>query len=84
MHKHSQSRIESMVESWANIGSGFFISLLMWVYVVSPIWDIETTPLDNLSIVCLFTVTSILRSYVWRRWFNRRLHAKLDKLFSAE
>lgn len=81
---HSQSRLESMVESWANIGSGFFISLLMWSFVVAPLWGLDTSPLDNLGITGLFTVTSVLRSYVWRRWFNRRLHTKLEKVFGAD
>lgn len=78
----SQSRIESLIESWANIGSGFIISYLMWVFVVGPLWNLETTPLDNLGIVTLFTVTSVIRSYVWRRWFNAKLHRRLEHAFN--
>ena len=28
-------------------------------------------PIDNLGITGLFTVVSVIRSYVWRRIFNR-------------
>ena len=84
MHLPSQSRIESLIEAWANIGSGFFISLFMWICVVTPLWGLKTSMLDNLGIVLLFTITSVLRSYVWRRWFNRRLHAKLEDIFETK
>jgi len=73
--------LESFIEQCFNIGSGFFISLMLWVLVVAPLWDLEVTFLDNLEITGLFTVVSVARSYVWRRYFNKRLHRRLDKLF---
>lgn len=66
-----QTRLESAIESFLNIGSGFFISLAVWVYIVGPLFKIETTGTDNLAITSIFTITSIIRSYVWRRLFNR-------------
>lgn len=79
---HSQSRVESFIESSLNIGSGFVISLLLWMYVVAPLFDVDVTFTDNLAITGMFTVTSVIRSYVWRRLFNKRLHRKLEQLFS--
>jgi hypothetical protein len=69
-----QTKIESLIESCINIASGFIISLLLWIYVVIPIWELEVTMLDNLSITALFTVSAIIRSYLWRRFFNAGLH----------
>ena len=65
-----QSRSESLVESALNIGSGFLLSWLMWVWVAAPLFAIEVRANESLAIVCLFTITSLIRSYLWRRAFN--------------
>jgi len=66
-----QSRTRSLIEQLLNIGSGFFISLMVWEFIVKPVWEIQTNFAENLSITALFTVVSIARSYAWRRLFNR-------------
>lgn len=65
-----QSRTQSLIEQLLNVSSGFILSLIVWVYVISPVWDIELSGQDNLLITCVFTVMSILRGYIWRRLFN--------------
>lgn len=73
-----QSRLESLIEQLLNIGSGFVVSLLLWSYVVVPLWGIQVSRQDNLAITALFTAASIIRGYVWRRLFNHmtwRKHA---------
>lgn len=55
-----------------NIGSGFFVSLVLWSLVVVPVWNLPVRMGDNLAITLLFTVVSVIRSYVWRRIFNNR------------
>jgi hypothetical protein len=67
----AQSRMMSLVEQFANIGSGFVISSLLWHFVVQPVWGIQTSVAENLQITLLFTVVSILRGYAWRRAFVR-------------
>lgn len=67
-----QSRRMSLIEQFANIGSGFVISSLMWHFVVQPFWNVETSIAENLQITTLFTVVSIARGYAWRRLFVRR------------
>jgi len=74
-----QSRTESAIETGLNIGSGFLISLAMWTWVVSQLWHIDTHLHDNLAITGLFTITSLLRSYIWRRCFNARLYHFLTR-----
>ncbi len=66
-----QSRTRSLIEQLLNIGSGFLISLLVWEFIVKPTWDIQTNFTENLNITLVFTVVSIVRSYIWRRLFNR-------------
>jgi len=69
-----QSKLSSLNESLINISSGFFVSLIIWIYVVAPLWNIEMTMLDNLGITGIFTVSAVIRSYMWRRIFNHHLH----------
>lgn len=69
-----QSRIESAVEAAMNVGLGFFISLGVWIWIVVPIWNLPVRPADNLVITCVFTVTSLMRSYALRRFFNNGWH----------
>lgn len=72
----TQSKKSSLLEQFFNVGSGFIISLCVWVYVVNPVWELNVTPADNIYITLLFTVVSIVRGYVWRRLFNKHLHKK--------
>lgn len=74
-----QSRLHSLIEQLLNIGSGFLISLCVWEFVVKPIWNIETSFVENLQITVLFTVVSLARSYAWRRAFNHFSHKNNKK-----
>lgn len=65
-----QSKTHSLIEQLVNVGSGFLISMFVWAFIVVPIWDLDTTFVDNLGIVIVFTVISVVRGYVWRRVFN--------------
>lgn len=67
-----QSRRMSLIEQFANIGSGFIISSILWHFVIQPLWNIETSVAENLQITTLFTVVSIARGYAWRRLFAVR------------
>jgi len=65
-----QSRLGSLIEQLLNTGSGFVLSLLTWEFIVKPVWHIQTNFAENLTITLLFTVISIARGYVVRRFFN--------------
>lgn len=76
-----QSRRASFIEALMNIGTGFFISLLVWTYIVAPLFNLPNSTGTNLAITSIFTVTSIIRSYIWRRVFNAiTLHYHNKKL----
>lgn len=65
-----QSRLHSFLEATANILIGSLISLLVQ-RLVFPLYGIQITLSQDIQIVAIFTVVSIVRSYVLRRVFNR-------------
>lgn len=65
----SQSRTHSMVEVTVNMIVGFWLSVLVQM-IVFPLYGYELKLHDNMAIVALFTIVSMIRSYVLRRIFN--------------
>jgi len=70
----SQTKIGSFIESIVSIVLGFLISLLVWLLIIKPLYGIEVSIMSNLEITGIFTIFSILRSYVVRRYFTGRKH----------
>jgi len=66
-----QTKTQSAVEATLNIGSGFIISLIVWQMLAS-FYEIHMPIMRNLEITGVFTVVSLLRSYLWRRFFTKR------------
>jgi hypothetical protein len=64
-----QTKLGSFVEAWANIAVGFSINFVANL-VVMPWFGFHVTPTDAFGIGVIFTVISLARSYVLRRWFN--------------
>ena len=60
----------SFVESWVNVLVGLAIDLGVQV-VIFPWFGIDIPFTHNLGISACFTVVSVCRSYVIRRWFDR-------------
>ena len=58
----------SLIESVANTGAGFLVSLLIQITLFS-IMSIETTTTQNLLMSGVFTVASLVRGYLMRRLF---------------
>lgn len=65
-----QSKLGSFTEACLNTATGFVISLVVWHFVARA-YGIPMPFEENLEITAIFTVVSILRSYLWRRAFNR-------------
>lgn len=74
-----QTRRHSVIETLVGTFSGFVLSVTIWEMVVKPVWHIQTSFVENLSITALFTVVSIIRGYVVRRLFNLLTHNKNKK-----
>lgn len=66
-----QTRTQSLIEAILNTLSGFVVTMIVQS-LVYPLFNIHTSVGQNFNIALIFTFTSIARSYVWRRVFNRR------------
>ena len=66
-----QSKTSSMIEALLNTASGFVISVITSA-LVFPLFGVNLPIASNMAIVAVFTVVSIVRSYFWRRFFNKR------------
>lgn len=72
-----QTRLQSLIEAWANVAIGYFVALAAQL-IVFLLYDIEVSMSQNIQIGLIFTVVSIARSYALRRLFNRSLRIKLE------
>lgn len=75
----SQSKVGSLLEALAHTGIGFIISILISL-VIYPLFGHAFTLAENVGITIIFTVASIIRGYIIRRWFNDRIHNAAMKL----
>lgn len=75
----NQSRIGSLIEAAANVVIGYLVALASQL-VVFPLVGIHVSLGTNLEIGAWFTLISLARSYILRRWFNARLHAAAQRL----
>lgn len=69
--KHSQSRIDSFMETLTNTAIGFVLSMVTWHFVAIA-FRIPMPLSQNLAITGIFTIVSIVRQYVLRRTFDGR------------
>lgn len=66
-----QSKLQSLIESVINILIGYFVALLSQL-LIFPMFDINVPIKDNLLIGLYFTIISLIRSYLVRRYFNKK------------
>lgn len=68
----AQSRLASLLEAIVNILVGFLVALLAQL-VVFPHYGIQASFSTNVQITGWFTLVSLIRQYILRRWFNGKL-----------
>lgn len=66
-----QLRRHSLLEACLNTASGFVLSIAAG-YLIFPLAGWTVSHGQNLAVVSMFTIISVIRSYVWRRIFNAR------------
>ena len=66
-----QSKKQSLIETLTNVGIGWFISFIANMLVL-PLFGYNINLTDGLLISIIFTIISIVRGYVVRRWFNSK------------
>ena len=64
-----QSRLMSMVEAIVNVLVGFWVAVLTQMLVL-PLFDLHASFSQNIGMCLIFTVVSLVRSYLLRRFFN--------------
>jgi hypothetical protein len=67
-----QHPADSFLEVLTNTVIAFVISVAAWGWVIGPVFGIKTNFGQDIGIVGLFTVISIIRQYILRRLFNGR------------
>ena len=75
----NQTRLGSLIEALINVAIGFGINFCANLLIL-PLFGFNVTGGQAFGIGVFFTVISIARSYVIRRWFNARLHAFAQRL----
>lgn len=76
-----QTKFESWLEVFFNYASGFIIAYFVYARIILPYPYINDSPF---LVTSIFTLVSVCRSYLWRRFFNKGLHKvfmRLDKPF---
>jgi hypothetical protein len=58
------------IESTIDVGSGIILSFLIQI-IIFPWFGLYPTILDSLGITLIFTIVSIIRSALWRKYFGR-------------
>ena len=68
-------KLNSLIESIIDVGSGFLLAVAIQVFIF-PFFDLYPSILDSIGIALIFTVISMLRSWVWRSYFRRRYETR--------
>jgi len=74
-----QSRLASLIKAAINAEIGFAISFAAWP-LAAALTGIAYNTAQHWGVVGFFTVISVARGYIIRRWFNARLHQAAIKI----
>ncbi len=66
----SQSTKNSAIEVITNVGSGYFVGILVQL-LIFPYFGLDVSLVDNAIITLVFTIASMIRGYSIRRLFNK-------------
>lgn len=67
----SQSKKKSFIEALVNTFVGFLTTLLVSPFIYW-ICDVKISFPEMSVVTLLFTIVSIIRNYIIRRWFNKK------------
>ena len=66
-----QTKKQSLIESLTSTTIGIIIGIVLNLTIL-PVFGYPVSLSDSLWISVIFTVISIIRSYIIRRWFNSK------------
>ncbi len=70
---------KSFIESCIDITTGFCIALAVQIFIFPTFFNLYPSTLDAINISLIFTILSILRSWVFRVYFKRREERKFSQ-----
>lgn len=76
----NQTRIGSLIESSVNIFIGFWINFIANLLILPQFGFTSLTLEKNFYIGMAFTVVSVARQYIIRRWFNAKLQKAAQRM----
>ncbi len=62
--------MKDIFESIIDVGSGFILAIIIQI-LVFPLFGFTPTIMENIQIASIFTVVSMIRSALWRRYFRK-------------
>ena len=66
-----QTKKQSLIESLTSTTIGIIIGIVLNLTIL-PVFGYPVSLSDSLWISVIFTIVSIIRSYIIRRWFNSK------------
>ncbi len=75
-----QTKLGSFIEAWMNVLIGFGINFAANMLILPAFGFTTLTWQTNFYIGLVYTIISVARSYIIRRWFNRMLHRAAQRL----
>jgi hypothetical protein len=63
--------VSDILESVIDVGSGYFLSIIIML-TIFPLFNLHPTIFENFQIALIFTMVSMTRSALWRRFFRKR------------
>ena len=66
-----QTKKQSLIETLTSVFAGWLIGVILNMLVL-PLFDYNITVIDSLWVSLIFTVVSVIRGYVIRRFFNSK------------
>lgn len=74
-----QTRLGSLIEVSINICIGFWINFVANL-VILPMFGFNVSISDNFLIGFLYTFVSVARSYIVRRWFEKKIQQAAQRI----
>lgn len=66
-----QTKKQSLIETLTSVFAGWLIGVILNLTVL-PLFDYNITIVDSLLVSLIFTVISVVRGYLIRRFFNSK------------
>ncbi len=74
-----QTKLGSLIEVSINIFIGFWINFAANL-VILPMFGFDVSISDNFLIGFMYTVVSVARSYIVRRWFEKKIQQTAQRI----